>query len=200
MCLLLETIKVRDNTLQQVQFHNHRVNYSRAGLFGALDAWDLNQMIRVPELDPAGIYRCRIVYDRIIRQVEFLPYTPRKIKILHLIHADDLVYSFKYADRQALEDFRKQASPDEGSDVLFIKNGLITDTSFSNIAFSDGRHWFTPASPLLKGTKRAYYLGTGMLLEDNITPADLKNYIRARLINAMVDLEDGEDISMENIR
>jgi 4-amino-4-deoxychorismate lyase len=200
MCLLLETIKVRDNVLQQVQFHNFRVNDSRTALFGATDKWDLGQLLRVPDINQAGIYRCRFVYNQIVRQVEFLPYSPRRIKKLKLIHADDLDYSYKYADRHVLEMIRKQASQDEDSDILIIKNGLITDTSFSNIAFSDGNHWYTPALPLLKGTKRAFYIASGMILEKNITPADLNGYNRARLINAMLDLEESEDISVENIR
>ena len=200
MCLLLETIKVRNNALQLVQFHNDRVNYSRAALFGATDKWNLDQLLQVPDLDPAGIYRCRLLYDHIIRQVEFLPYTPRKIRKLKLIHADDLDYSFKYADRHVLEKTGKQALQDEDSDILILKNGLITDTSFANIALSDGSHWYTPALPLLRGTKRAFYLRNDMIREENITPADLKRFSTARLINAMLDLEESEDIRVENIR
>ena len=85
------------------------------------------------------------------------------------------------------------------SEILILKNGLITDVSFANIAFYDGKGWYTPDSPLLKGTKRAYYIEKGLLIEKRISPADLPKYQKARLINAMLDLEDSHDILIGNI-
>ena len=67
------------------------------------------------------------------------------------------------------------------------------------IALFDGTCWFTPASPLLKGTKREYYLDNKMIFKCDIAPADLSKYKKMRLINAMLDLDDGVDIPIENI-
>jgi 4-amino-4-deoxychorismate lyase len=94
---------------------------------------------------------------------------------------------------------RKQLPNTHDSDVLIVKNGLITDTSFANIAFSDGNKWYTPDTPLLKGTQRAYYLAQGILTERRISPADLRGFTKARLINAMLDLNTGNDITMDNV-
>jgi 4-amino-4-deoxychorismate lyase len=199
MCQLLETIKVKQNALLHLKFHNIRVNYSRRNLFQSDDSWDLSQLITIPELDPNKVYRCRFLYSHTVEKIEFLPYVPRIIKKLFLVTADDIDYSFKYADRDVLEKLKISRATEQDSDLLIVKNGLITDTSFTNIAFFDGNKWFTPDFPLLKGTKRAYYISNGMLTEKRITPADLPGYQKARLINAMLDMEDGQDIPVENI-
>jgi len=199
MCQLLETIKVKQNTLQHLKFHTNRVNYSRSFLFQSVDNWDLSQLIDVPELDPDGIYRCRFLYSRVVEKIEFLPYIPRIIQKLFLVRNETLDYSFKYANRDAIDRLKSTYAPEQDSDILIVKDGFVTDTSFSNIVFFDGRQWFTPATPLLKGTKRAWYLKNRTISERLITPVDLHNYQKARLLNAMLDLEDGEDIRIENI-
>jgi len=199
MCQLLETIKVRQNRLQNLDYHSDRVNSSRKALFHSTDRWDLSQFITVPDLDPDKTYRCRFLYSRNVEQTEFLPYTPRIIKKLLLIYADQLDYAFKYANREALEAIKQFAAQEQDTDVLIVKNGLITDTSFSNIVFFNGTHWVTPALPLLNGTKRAYYLNKGLLTAQHIAPADLEKFEYARLINAMMDLEESPDIPIRNI-
>jgi 4-amino-4-deoxychorismate lyase len=199
MCQLLETIKVKQNKLQNISFHNNRVNYSRSVIFKSADQWDLSALIKMPELDQEIIYKCRFLYSRGMEKVEFLPYAPHIIQKLFLISVEELDYSFKFANRDAFDRLKKITVTERDSDILIVKNDLITDTSFANIAFYDGNHWYTPDSPLLKGTKRAFYLEKGMLSEKKITPADLPCYQKARLLNAMLDIEDGEDIRIENI-
>jgi 4-amino-4-deoxychorismate lyase len=199
MCLLLETIKVRKNMLENLEFHTERVNCSRHTLFNFTDVWDLSQLISIPDLDTDIIYRCRLLYSRRIEQTEFHEYIPRIIRKLFLVPVDDLEYAFKYANRDALNTLRDSKTKEQDSDILIVKNGYITDTSFSNIAFFDGISWFTPAIPLLQGTKRAYYLKKRLISECHITPADLHIFQKARLINAMLDLEDGKDLRIEDI-
>ena len=199
MCQLLETIKVKDNRLQNLDYHNFRVNYSRRALFHARDKWDLSQLIAIPSLEPSTLYRCRFLYSIVIDHVEFLPYSPRLIQKLYLVRADDLDYAFKYADRTMLEKLRNNITQEANADILIVKDGFVTDTSFSNIAFFDGSAWVTSATPLLKGTKRAYYLQNGVIREESITAGDISKFKKARLINAMLDLETGTDIDVENI-
>lgn len=199
MCRLLETMMVKNGHLQNLYWHNARVNAALHDKFSITGLWDLAKLIPIPALDPGIIYRCRLLYARQIEQVEFIPYTPRMVKKLYLVQVTDLDYAFKYADRTALENLRKSKSPEPDADILIIKNGLVTDTSFSNIVFNDGSGWVTPDSPLLKGTKRAMYLEQGLIRERRITPADLPLYRQARLINALNDLETNNDIDIRNI-
>lgn len=182
-----------------LSYHNDRVNNSRKALFNADDFWDLSRIITLPELDPNVIYSCRIKYSSDIDKIEFNPYQPRKIQKLNLVCSDQLDYSFKYADRSSLEKLKQEYSKTPDSDILIIRKGLITDTSFSNIVFYDGCKWVTPASPLLQGTKRAYYLDNKMIETCSIAVNDLHKYQYARLINAMLDLEDERNIHRADI-
>lgn len=199
MCQLLETIMIRQNRLMNVELHNARVNYSRQALFNAPDTWDLQQLIALPETDPATVHRCRFLYAGSVEGIEILPYFPRKILRLFLAVSDDIAYAFKFSDRSSLDELKRVYAPDPDSDVLIVKKGRITDTSFSNIAFYDGYQWVTPANPLLKGTKRALYIRSGILTEMEITREDLHTFQKARLINAMLDLDEGQDIPIGNI-
>ena len=62
-----------------------------------------------------------------------------------------------------------------------------------------GPSWVTPDSPLLPGTKRRVYLDLQIIHEKKIETADLKGFSHARLINAMIDLNDSADIPVDNI-
>lgn len=199
MCLLLETIMVRNNKLQNPDFHNERVNRSRKELFGYPDKWDLSRLITIPELESTGTYRCRVLYSHEIIKTEFFSYTPRLITKLYMVVSDNLDYGFKYADRSRLEALKNSVVTGDEADILIIKDGLVTDTSFSNIVFNDGSGWVTPDEPLLPGTKRALYLSRGLVQEKRITPSDLPIYAKARLINTMLDIETGTDIEIKNI-
>ena len=96
----------------------------------------------------------------------------REIRSLRLVAADDeLDYHLKYADRSALA--RLLQRRDDCDEILIVRDGAITDTSYSNVAFFDGRKYVTPDTFLLNGTRRQYLLGTGVLTERRITPSDL---------------------------
>lgn len=185
--------------LQHIVYHNNRVNNSRKLLFHSKQLWDLSEIIQLPDLDQNTIYRCRFLYARKVDGFEFVPYIPRVVKKLFLVDCGDLDYSFKYSDRSALEKLKKNLPDQNFSDILLVKNGFITDTSFSNIALFDGSNWYTPSFPLLEGTKREYYINNNAILKCDISPSDLPKYKKARLINAMLDLDDSDDIPMENI-
>jgi 4-amino-4-deoxychorismate lyase len=199
MCQLFETIKVKDNQLQNPEYHDERVCQSRLALFGARDKWNLSRLIQVPQLDMHQIYRCRFIYAREVEGIEFIPYIPRTLERLYLIKTPEMQYSFKYTDRSKLDGLKHNLANKPGADILIVINNNITDTSFSNIIFFDGREWLTPDTPLLKGTKRARYLKEGMIKEVRISVDDLSSFKKARLINAMLDFDTGYDIDIRNI-
>ena len=79
----------------------------------------------------------------------------------------------------------------DSADILIVKNNLVSDTSFSNIAFFDGNNWFTPSLPLLKGTKRELLIYNGLLNVIDIKVTDIKkNFKSFCLINSMINLSD----------
>jgi 4-amino-4-deoxychorismate lyase len=188
MCLLIESIKIDDGTIINPSCHSSRLNTSRRDLFGISENLDVRDIISVPDACMRGIYKCRVVYSDRIIGVTFEKYIRRSVHSLKLVYDDSIDYSYKYEDKKRLLSLREDRG--QCDDILIIKNNRITDTSFSNIAFFDGNKWITPASPLLKGTKRAHLLTLGLICEDEITVADIRLYREAALINAMLELGD----------
>ena len=75
--------------------------------------------------------------------------------------------------------------------MLIIRNGLITDTSYANVALFDGANWYTPKVPLLPGTQRAYLLDKGVIIPREIKAVELSQYVLVKLFNAMLNWEEG---------
>lgn len=153
------------------------------------------QIANLKELN--GLFKCRLIYSSEIEKIEFTPYSIPSIKLLKVVFDDQIEYSHKYLDRSHLDQlYGKKGKYD---DILIVKDGLITDTWFANILFYDGNDWLTPLSPLLKGTQRTSLLKTGRIKTADIRPVDLKHFQKARLINAMIRLEDEVDIEITAI-
>ncbi len=198
MSLLLETIKIENGQIRNLEWHNKRFNASRKALLGISEYIDLESVIKVPDDLGNGIYRCRLLYGREIEEVQFHPHLYRTVRSLKMIQCNDIEYEYKFADRRKFEYlYELRESCDE---ILIIKNGFITDTSISNVVFSlsDG-WWLTPHRPLLKGTMRAYLLETGQIAEAVLGVEDLPLLTGARMINCMMDLESGPVIEMDQI-
>lgn len=189
MSLLFETIKVINKKLLNISFHNERMNRSRYELFGLKSELNLNEQIEIPEDISKDVYRCKVIYSDTIKDVEFRQYSPRNIQKLHLITNDEIEYSFKYLDRKSLDNLVQENCIGENEDILIVKAGRITDTSYSNVALFDGKEWHTPKFPLLKGTKRARLLYDKRIIEKDIMIEDLMNYEKIILINAILDFD-----------
>lgn len=180
MSLLLETIKIEEGEVFNLPYHQARFNTSRNELFEVRDVLELSSIIEAPQ---KGLYRCRILYDQEIQSIEYIPYTAKNIKKLKIV-TSDITYNYKYANREALNTLLEKAS---GFDEIIIeKEGYLTDTTISNIAFYDGDKWLTPTQPLLCGTMRAKLLDEGFLHKKKIKKDDLKNYSQIALMNSMI--------------
>jgi len=184
MLRLVESIKIHDGVICNLEHHQDRMDRSVYKLTGEKNRINLSCELTVPAENITGLYKCRVVYWEHIELVEFLPYRLRDIRTLKLIHAD-IDYSCKYEDRTALNCLFAQRGVCD--DILIIKHGLVTDTSSANIAFTDGEAWFTPAKPLLHGTKRNLLITEKKLIERDITADDIKNFTHASIINAMIE-------------
>lgn len=196
MCLLFETIKLENGVFQNLHYHEARMNDARKKLLDSTDNIELEKSLSVPAGCKNGIYKCRVDYDHYIHKTDFTPYKAGKINTLKLVYDDEISYQFKFTDRSCLEELKKNTNAD---DVIIVKKGLITDTSFSNIIFFDGKKWITPSIPLLEGTKRKELLEKEIISEQEIRPADLKYLKKAMLINAMLDFEDSTEIEIKNV-
>jgi len=200
MYRLLESIRCENGELQNLPYHQARMNASVEALSGKANSIMLGE-IKVPEHCRQGLFKCRVIYGKTLESVEFLPYQRRVINTLKVVDANEagneIDYSCKFADRAIFHRLlEKSANCD---DVLIVKNGLLTDTSYTNILFFDGRLWLTPALPLLQGTQRAKLLAEEKIVTAAIRPADIAHFQKARLINAMMRFEDEIDIDIGKI-
>jgi 4-amino-4-deoxychorismate lyase len=184
MCRLIETIKVLNRQLCNIELHEKRFNSSRVSLFGS-ERTDLQRQINIPESIDDGLYKCRVIYSDEIHSVEFVKYEKRVIRTLKLIETVSLDYSHKYLNRVAIDELYDLKGGCD--DILIVKNGKLTDTSYCNIALSDGKQWYTPALPLLAGTKRAFLLREKTILVKDISVKQIRDYGEACLFNSMID-------------
>jgi 4-amino-4-deoxychorismate lyase len=194
MSLLLESIRLSDGEFQNLFYHEQRMNRALKFLCGVQEHFDLEAFLSQIDRPANGLYKCRIVYDDSSRDIEFIPYQYKKIDSLRVVEHDRISYEFKYADRKLID--RLYALKKEYDDVLIVKRGLVTDSSFSNIVFRRGNRWYTPWSALLKGTMRSNLLERNLIHEEEIRVEDIKTFDSFKLINAMLQFEGPEvDVS-----
>lgn len=186
MCLLFETVKIFDGKPENLVLHDKRMNLSRQKLFGSDKELHLSGFIKVPGEYKGGTVRCRVTYGNSMISTEFSHYIRANIKTLKLVHAGALKYDLKYLDRSALTSL---INKDLADDILIVKDGFITDTSFTNIAFKDGGSWKTPDTPLLSGTMREKLLNEGIIIAERITVDDLNRFSHFRLFNSMLGFD-----------
>ena len=186
MSLLVESIKILNGRLYNMAFHEARVNETRHKLFGITMPISLRHSIVIPSDVHQGLVKCRVTYDSNIRNITFQPYKPRSIQSIKLIIDDNIFYDFKYEQRAELNAlFEQRIGHDE---IMIIKNGLVTDAYYYNYVFEKDGHFFTPATPLLQGTMRAFLISKQKISPKDIYVDDLKKYDFIYMINALTPL------------
>lgn len=187
MCRLIESIRWEGHHWYNLKTHQARADRSRKELFGCADSLDLSAFLPEKPGDGTGTFKGRIEFGRSIYRIDILPYRKKEVRSLRLLHADHLHYEHKYADRSQINELF--ANRGKADDVLFVRDGLLCDTSYCNIALFDGNTWYTPSKPLLKGTMLSKLLEEGLLAESDIRPADLRHFRYLSPINSMIDLD-----------
>ncbi len=192
----IETIKLLGGQFSNLEYHQSRLDRTLENYFPG-EKIDLAREIQPPPNMDRALYKCRVVYSNKINSVQINPYDLKKIDSIKVIRDDLISYSYKFENRDC---FLRHLRNSGGTEILIVKNGLITDTSYSNIVFCNCNSFFTPAKPLLKGTKRESLLKQGRILEKDITPEEIYNYEYLYLINSMIDLEDEVRIPIGKIK
>lgn len=185
--LFIESIKVKDGVLYNQELHQKRANQTAKALFNTTIDLGLAQL-HIPSYALRGLYKCRIVYADRVNKIEFLPYCKRVIKTCALVRNNQIDYRYKSANRELFKQLLKQTQTDE---ILLVKDGFITDSSFSNLVFENEEGFFTPSTYLLKGVKREELLQRGVIHSREIREENLAEYHTVYFINAMNDLTDG---------
>ena len=196
---LLETIRIQDRKVMNAGYHNRRLNESRLELFGTKGNIYIRHLIKIPAGMGMGTYKCRIIYDEKIREIQVLPHLPKTVRSLRIVKDDEIDYTFKYADRSRLEQLLSLKG--DCDDILIVKKDCITDTSYANIVFQSANgDWITPDTPLLRGIMRQSLLEHGTIREQRIKLPDLSGFEKAVLINCMMDLDKGFQVMIRDIK
>lgn len=188
MCRYIETVRIENGELHNVERHNMRMNAVRKEVWGTNDCLKLEDYVQAHSYKERT--RCRVTYGMEIESVEYFPYQIRPVHSLQLVDGGDIDYRMKHADRTDLNELFSHRS--EADEILIVRNGLLTDTSIANIALWDGSCWYTPALPLLGGTQRAYLLDQGIISTRNIRVEELSCFQKIRMFNAMIDFGEVE--------
>jgi len=183
----VETIRIEQGVAQNLECHQQRLAATMAHFFQGAPIPVLAEKLQEQEWPVDKTWKVHLEYDGngiLLMQSE--EYHVRSIRSLKLISCDDIDYEYKSADRRQLAALA--AMKGEADEVVIVRNGLLTDTSYSNIALFDGQHWVTPRLPLLKGTMRQSLLDKAQITERDIRAEEWEEFQAVSLINAMMPL------------
>jgi 4-amino-4-deoxychorismate lyase len=187
MSLFIETMRMEDGRIPLLPYHQQRIDRTLAHL-GKNVPFLLKDLLVVPEEAQKGVFKCRITYSpEKVSDIQFHSYMIKAVKTISLVDIGDHTYPFKYENRAWIMEFLERSSTDE---IIMCKEDLITDASYANLAFFNGRFWVTPKKPLLFGTRRQQLLQNNILREEDIFIKDLQGYSRFKFINAMMTWEE----------
>jgi 4-amino-4-deoxychorismate lyase len=196
MSRLIESIRLFNGVFNNLVFHQARMDAAIRDLFHQENAINLHNHLNTLLYPKEGLYKCRIVYDTTVRKTEFVLYAPKAVGSLKIVESNTIDYAYKYEARTSIDEV--YALRDNCEDIIIVKNGLVTDSSYSNLIFFNGKHWVTPARPLLRGTMRQSLLDAGMIKESPVALNEIPTFQRCRLINAMVGF-NGPELSVSQI-
>ncbi|MCL1667610.1 aminotransferase class IV [Elizabethkingia ursingii] len=189
MFRFIETIRVEDSQIFLPDLHQERMD----GVFshyGKENPYLLKEYFLQQNHDEHGLYKWRIVYDLNGGiHCQMLPYAVEIHNNFELVNGDHLEYSFKYENRDEINKLKASASAEA---VIFYQNGMITDTSYSNLIFRKDNEWYTPETFLLNGVMRQHLLKSGKIKTLEIGLKNIKEFSHFQMINAMIPFNTQE--------
>ena len=184
MYRFIESIRLEEGKFGDLSYHQARIDRALAEFFPESQKIDLQDFLLSCPMPSIGLHKVRLIYDREIQSIQIAHYSAREIKRLRLVHHDSISYAHKFEDRSELEKLYTERR--DCDDIIVVKNNKVTDTSFANLAFKKNGKWFAPASYLLNGTMRQQLLSQKIVLEEEISIADISKYEKVKLINSML--------------
>lgn len=186
----IETIKVQDGVLCNLKYHILRSAYTISSFYGIKKIIPFEDIFHSISggrvLDIGEIYKFRVIYSDDVISASIENYEMRDSLTLKVVGCNEIDYSYKYENRRALEALRKKR--ENCDDILIVKNGFVTDTSFGNIVYEDGGILYTPKSCLLKGTMRQKLLDEKRVIEKDLMITDTPEFKTYYMINSMVGI------------
>jgi 4-amino-4-deoxychorismate lyase len=197
MSLLLETIRIKDGIAENLDIHDERVTASQLAVDGLRRLDPINEILADYPPPGKGLIKARLIYNKDLFKIQYQKYVKSKISKLVLWETNSIYYPFKFANREIFDKIKKRLPAE--SEAIITVQGRITDTTYTNLAFKQNKHWYTPEHPILKGTQRAYLLNAKIISLADITVKDLPSFDSVRLFNAMMPWEESIELSINNI-
>ncbi|MGQ0287366.1 aminotransferase class IV family protein [Pasteurellaceae bacterium 22721_9_1] len=191
---LFETICIEQGKIKNIAFHQQRYQSSLLHFYGksAVKIYDLLALIEEKREFHTALFnalcRCRLSYNAQDVNIELFPYQRKSYQRFHPVVCDDIDYGLKYQNRDRLNKLLAQRG--DADEIIVIKQGKVTDCSIGNLIFRQNKQWFTPDSPLLEGTQRAYLLQQKKIKAIPIFAEDIAKFDEIRIINAMNGLDE----------
>lgn len=194
---LIESIRCHDGVFPLLYWHQQRLNYTFNALWPDAVVPSLHHHLHQFPIPDKGLFKCRVLYGKTLGPPTYEPYVLRPPSKLQIVEKPNINYSLKWAARDQLSELLQQAGTCE--DVLIVRNGQITDTTYCNIAFLRMGTWYTPASPLLAGVRRASLIDQGLIRVECINLSQLATYSHFKVFNAMISWDDCPPRPLESI-
>ena len=199
MYQFFESIRVVNGRVMNLKFHQQRIDRCYKS-FGLPSTLNLKEYISNIVLPKENVFKLRISYNVFnpkSTNYNLSLYQEKTIQSLICINTDTILYQHKSENRDDINNLYKLKS--NFDDILIIKNGLITDTSYCNVALYKNDHWWTPKVPLLFGTMRAKLIAKKFIQEKDILISEIHLYTKMRLFNALIPWSNNKDIAINNI-
>ena len=143
----VETIKIANGKPSNLPYHQARMERTIRHFFPnlALNAMPSLQDLITPN-ENMLLVKARVVYGADgVELIEHAPYYMRPISSLQVVYDDTISYSYKSCDRSQLNALA--AKKGDCDEIIIVKNNLVTDTSFTNLAIFDATAGLLPVSP-----------------------------------------------------
>lgn len=188
MSRLIESIKIKNGCALNLDFHIQRMQNSLSDLFNSTINIGKGDFLDGLNPEMESTYKLRVLYNQDGMTRELIPYHFRQITSIKLVDADHVNYNYKFENRVDIDALYNQR--EDCDDILVVKQGLITDSSYCNVAFYKNGVWHTPLNPLLEGTKRALLIEKNILEPTDIHLRALSSFDKISLFNAMIEFEE----------
>jgi 4-amino-4-deoxychorismate lyase len=184
--MFVETIKIQDNKIINLELHNKRLNNTIKNNFNTNSEINLKDYIKIDNINN----KIRVLYSNKIEDIQYSRIEKREFKKFKIIYDNNINYKYKSTNRQI---FNKYLNKEKYDDIIIMKNALATDTSISNIYFLQDKIWYTPRKPLLKGTMREELLTNRHFKQIDIDLNFIKSCDKMAISNALIGFYICED-------
>ena len=193
---LFETIRYVNGVLENVHYHQDRINRSVKALGGST-LLQLDKIKIEHSFEKNIVYKIRCTYNLDgAYKIEKEIYHKKIINTVSVYKANHELYPYKFTDRSWLNLALKNAGTDE---IIISQHHIIKDGNYANLVFYNGTEWHTPLHPLLLGTHRARLIEEKKIIEKDILLSDLTHYAKVKFINAMMLWEESPELSISQV-